>query len=294
MTAPEPRELEIAVDGGTLHAFSYDGAEPDAPLVLALHGITGNHLAWAPLHRRVPGHTILAPDLRGRGLSSELPGPFGIARHADDAAAVLAEAGAHRPVVVVGHSMGAFVAAALAVRHPQLVERLVLVDGGAPLPKPPGMERAELSEAARAALGPAAERLSATFPTRDAYLAMFREHPALRDAWDADIEAYAGYDLAGTEPELASRTSAEAMLADFAELFVGGAAETIIDRLDRPAVALRAPRGLLDAAPLYPQGYLDTWASTLPHVTVAEVPDVNHYTIALGTGADRIAAELRG
>ena len=66
------------------------GAEPDAPLVLALHGITGNHLAWAPLHRRVPGHTILAPDLRGRGLSSELPGPFGIARHADDAAAVLA------------------------------------------------------------------------------------------------------------------------------------------------------------------------------------------------------------
>ncbi len=39
--------------------------------------------------------------------------------------------------VVVGHSMGAFVTALLAARHPDRVERAVLVDGGFAFPPPP-------------------------------------------------------------------------------------------------------------------------------------------------------------
>ena len=54
------------------------------------------------------GVRLIAPDLRGRGRSNTLPGPFGMTRHADDMAAVLDFLGVPR-AVVVGHSMGGFV-----------------------------------------------------------------------------------------------------------------------------------------------------------------------------------------
>ena len=109
-------------------------------MVLAIHGVTANHRCWSLLAALLPGVRIVAPDLRGRGRSSELPGPWGRAVHADDVAALIRAVGSD-PVVVVGHSMGAFVAVALAERHPELVERVWLVDGGLPLSGPVDLGR---------------------------------------------------------------------------------------------------------------------------------------------------------
>ena len=50
------------------------GDRAGAP-VLALHGITANHLAWQLVAEALPDLRIVAPDLRGRGRSGELPGP---------------------------------------------------------------------------------------------------------------------------------------------------------------------------------------------------------------------------
>ena len=51
--------------------------------------------------------------------------------------------------------MGAFASLVLANRHPDRVSSLVLVDGGLPLPTPPGVTDDELM---KATLSPAAER----------------------------------------------------------------------------------------------------------------------------------------
>jgi pimeloyl-ACP methyl ester carboxylesterase len=59
-------------------------------------------------------------------------GPVLLAAHGEDLVAVLDHAGVER-ATVVGHSMGGFVAAVAAHRHPERVERLVLVDGSLPL-----------------------------------------------------------------------------------------------------------------------------------------------------------------
>ncbi|WP_279580907.1 alpha/beta fold hydrolase [Fodinicola feengrottensis] len=140
MSAPY-RRVEVPVNGGFLTVGIWGVGEPATLLV---HGITGSHLAWSLVAERVAGDgngmgtgTVIGLDLRGRGGSGEVSGPYGMAQHADDCAAVLASLGAAN-VVVAGHSMGGFVAVVLADRHPDRVRRLVLVDGGPPAPVPPG------------------------------------------------------------------------------------------------------------------------------------------------------------
>ncbi len=100
-------------------------------------------------------------------------------------------------MVVVGHSMGAFVSVVLANLFPERVRSLVLVDGGLPLQVP-----AELSDEqiVAAVLGPAAERLNATFPSREVYRSYWKQHPAFSADWSPLVEEYVDYDLTGEEP----------------------------------------------------------------------------------------------
>jgi pimeloyl-ACP methyl ester carboxylesterase len=76
---------------------------------------------------------VLAPDLPGFGASPPPPAPWGTAQYAEALVALFdPEAGLLcSPAVVVGHSFGGRVALQLAVRHPELVDALVL--SGVPL-----------------------------------------------------------------------------------------------------------------------------------------------------------------
>ncbi|OYO18062.1 alpha/beta hydrolase [Enemella dayhoffiae] len=288
------RTVDAPVRGGTLRAgiWTPEQDAAQAPTVLAIHGITASHLAWQQLADALPGHRVIAPDLRGRGRSNTLPGPWGMVSHADDLAALLATVGVEEPVVVVGHSMGAFVAVVLAHRHPELVSRLVLVDGGLPLPLPPGMDP---EQAIQAVLGPAAERLSREFPSERAYLDFWRAHPAFADHWDAALERYLSYDLVGQAPHLRPATAVEAMVADSREVQGGASVAAALAALQHPTVFLRAERGLLDQPEgLYPAAAVAERAADLPRFEVREVPGSNHYTIIMAEpGLDAVASAAR-
>ncbi|HEY0167618.1 MAG TPA: alpha/beta hydrolase [Jatrophihabitans sp.] len=277
---------DVAVRGGTLRVGSWrsqslaDGV-PER-VVLAVHGITASHLAWPLVARRLteaPGTLVLAPDLRGRGRSSGLPGPWGMAQHAEDLAAVLDELAPGSQAVVTGHSMGAFVAVTLAARRPELVASLVLVDGGVPLVLPEGWTL----QAAVAGLGPAADRLSMTFADRAAYRDFWREHPAFGEGFSATVRDYVDYDLDPDGPPWRSGCRVEAMTADHAELFADGPVDLAWPRLRTAVTFLRAPRGLFDEpGGLYPRQGLEHWRSRYPQLAVREVDGVNHYTVTLG------------
>lgn len=289
---PRPAEtFSVPVAGGALHVARWDG-DGDAPVVVAAHGITATHMEWPAVAEALGGDvTLVAPDLRGRGRSNALPGPYGMAAHADDMAAVLDAVGVER-AVVVGHSMGAYVAVVMAARFPARVSGLVLVDGGLPLPVPAGLSVDEILDAV---IGPAMARLSMCFESREAYREFWRAHPAFKE-WTPEVQAYVDYDLVGQEPELRSSASADAVRGDAQDTLV--AADRIVDALDRlpcPAVLLRAPRGMFDQeGGLLPDDVVQEWRHRQPLLADVLVPGVNHYTITISRhGAATVADAIR-
>jgi lipase len=274
------RTVDVPVRGGDLRVGIWEPETPGpAPTVLAVHGITASHRAWGAVATGLPEIRVVAPDLRGRGRSRDLPGPYGIGGHADDLAAVLDHF--ELPVAtVVGHSMGAFVTMATVARHPDRVRRVLLLDGGLPLQVPAGMTA---DEATAAILGPAQQRLSMTFPTRESYRSFMRSNPALAN-WTAKLAEYVDYDLVGTEPELRPSTPFAAMLADSRSLQDAGdwllpALESLADRPWRTPF-LRAQRNLVDLEPgLYAAEWIAGWQSRLPGIEVRDLPGTNHYSM---------------
>ncbi len=270
---------------------------PDRPRRARHHGVAPR---VAAVVAALPGVRVVAPDLRGRGRSNALPGPYGMGAHADDLATVLDALGIDR-VVALGHSMGAFVSVVLAHRHPGRVSRLVLVDGGIPLPPPTGLAPdATHDEVLRALLGPAVERLERTFADHEEYRGFWRAHPAFASAWDepwADVVAgYVDYDLVGEAPALRPASSGAAVSADSLELYEGGPLADALagdHPLDVPLVLLRAPRGLLDEPEaLYSPEHLAAWRARLPGLRTRDVAGINHYTIIMSPpGVEAVAGE---
>jgi len=292
------RVIDVPVDGGPLRVGEWGPDDPAAPTVLAVHGITASHLAWAPIARACPTVRLIAPDLRGRGRSAGLPGPYGMARHAADLQAVI-ESLDLPPALIVGHSMGAFVAVVAAQLYPDRFSEVLLVDGGLPLAIPAGISKEELLAAT---LGPAAARLSMTFPDVASYLDFWKRHPAFTGAqWNQDVADYAAYDLTGTEPLMRPSASLEAVRQDSMDLYGGGVLLAALaelaapEGLGKPVTLLTAPRGLMNEMPgLYSPREIRRWKTELPAVSIREVPDVNHYTIVLGqAGASAVAREMR-
>ncbi|MDI6515939.1 alpha/beta hydrolase [Streptomyces coelicoflavus] len=277
----------MPVAGGELAVLRWPAAERGAPVVLALHGITANGLMWARVAHHLAGRvTLLAPDLRGRGGSGTLPGPYGIGAHADDVAAVVRALDAG-PVVLTGHSMGAFAAALTAVRHPDLLSALLLVDGGVGFPVPAGLSPDELISAV---IGPAMRRLSMTFPDRAAYREFWRRHPAFAGAWSPWVDAYIQRDLVGEEPALRSSCRLDAVRVDGTDQ-LGGAVADAVHQLPRPAELLWAERGLMDEAQgLYDERRLAAAGVDRARLRPTRVPGTNHYTIVVGDEGARLVA----
>jgi pimeloyl-ACP methyl ester carboxylesterase len=99
--------------------------------VLVLHGWLEQGAAWDAVAQRL-GREVWAPDQRGHGLSEHVGrgGWYHFWDYVGDAAALADAMGP--PVDVVGHSMGGAVACLLAATRPDVVRRLVLVEGLGP------------------------------------------------------------------------------------------------------------------------------------------------------------------
>jgi pimeloyl-ACP methyl ester carboxylesterase len=118
--------VETCVISGREIAYRRSGA--GSP-VLLVHGITTYSFLWREVAARLaPSHDVVAPDLLGCGDSEKpLDVSYGLAAHAERSAALVRALGLG-PVHLVGHDLGGGIAQILAVRHPELVRTLALVN----------------------------------------------------------------------------------------------------------------------------------------------------------------------
>ena len=96
------------------------------PLIL-LHGGLGSGEMFGPaLPKLAADHQVIAVDLQGHGRTADIDRPITVQAMADDIAALITHLGLDRPDVV-GYSLGGGVAFWTAVKHPELVGKLVVV-----------------------------------------------------------------------------------------------------------------------------------------------------------------------
>ena len=126
-TSHTPPMSEIRVNGVTLYYEELGAGEP----ILCIHGTGSSAAFWVDATRELATHgRTIAYDRRGFA-RSERPEPFvtNVHQHTDDAAALIDALGA-APAIVIGRSYGGNVALDLALRYPDRVRALALLEGG--------------------------------------------------------------------------------------------------------------------------------------------------------------------
>lgn len=182
-TDPRLRDLEgrsvyVEANGIHHHLLEY-GAEADPP-VLILPGITSPAPTWEFVARTLAeDFHVFTLDIRGRGLSDTPEDGYTLPDYAADVEGVVAALGLVRPIVL-GHSMGARIAAAYGALHADQAGPLIVAD---PPLTGPGRDPYWISEETfvtsirEAQAGATAEDMRPYFPTWS------DEHLELRAQW---------------------------------------------------------------------------------------------------------------
>ena len=122
-----PAQLrQTEIDGRSVNYVDLGEQGGHRPIVF-IHGLSGQWQNWLEnIPRFAESRRVLAMDLPGFGLSEEPAEKISIELYGR-VVAELCERLDLAPAVVVGNSMGGFVAAELAITHPEVVERLMLL-----------------------------------------------------------------------------------------------------------------------------------------------------------------------
>ena len=129
---PTPLDTQMSTPTSTDHArvngvelyYEIHGAGP--PLVMLHGGVYPAEMFGTPLARMAQSHTVIAPHFQGHGFSKDGERPWSYEAFADDVAALLAELEIAK-ASVMGYSAGAAAAVQLAIRHPAIVDKLVVI-----------------------------------------------------------------------------------------------------------------------------------------------------------------------
>jgi pimeloyl-ACP methyl ester carboxylesterase len=244
--------VQRAVNGDVAIAFEARGEGP--PLLLIM-GLGYGRWGWAPVVEPLASrHLVLAFDNRGYGDSDVPAGPYTAAQLAGDALAVLDTAGVER-AHVVGASLGGAVALELALRHPERIDKLVLVATMSgttkmhPIPAP-----TQQLMAAAPALDPAValrrfvENALEPEPERelvDRIVALRTANPPDPAGWAAQAGVWSSFDVWDELPGIAAPT-----------LVVQGEGDVVVDPRNAAALAARIPGARLQ---LVAGGHLFFW-----------------------------------
>jgi lipase len=270
-----PGEVELAV--------WRSGSDPDP--ILCLHGITAQHRAFNALARHLEGTRSLAGvDLRGRGDSAKPESGYGLEAHARDVIRVLDHLGLQQ-VVILGHSMGGFVALKVALSHPHRVRALVLLDGGWPRvevsPEEMSEEQKQEAAAIEEGLERAFRRLDMTFESPEDYLNFwFPGQNLTMEDLPPDLADYYLYDLEEVEGGYRPKASRAAAEEDSPSVSSTSPTAKEMRSVRCPVALVRASAGFFPGSdPVVSEEIRDAMAEVLDLRSDTVVEGANHYTM---------------
>lgn len=262
--APTARADDLGTDGyvdsGGVKIHYVTAGE--GPLVVLIHGFPDFWYSWrAQMPALAKTHQVVAIDQRGYNLSDK---PEGVASYTTeklvgDAVAVI-EHFQRDKAIVVGHDWGGLVAWTLAMTHPEMVDRLIILN----LPHPAGLTR----ELAHNADQQKASQYARDFQKPDAAAKLTPEMLAF---WVTDAEARARY------VEAFERSSIEGMLNYYKANYPGTVdADAPPREFPRVTCPVLMIHGLKDPA-LLPGALNDTWQWVDAELTLVTIPSAGHF-----------------
>ncbi len=224
-------------------------ASSAAPTLLFVHGFPLNHEIWAPqLQALAVKRRMIAPDLRGHGNTEAPIGPHTMEQMADDLKALI-EARRCVPVMMIGHSMGGYVALAFARCHPHLLAAVGLICTRAGADTPEGKVNRE-NLAQRVERAGSAAVVEAMFPKMLAP-STYTEQPALGDSIRRMMLATPVIGIAGALRGMASRADSNDFLPSIKvpTLIITGADDQLIPPEESESMAKQIPRAIIHIIP---------------------------------------------
>lgn len=278
----EPEFKKVPGDSIQIQLAQWPG---EGKAVLCVHGLTANCRCWDRMASAIaPAHRVMAVDLRGRGLSDKPETGYSIEHHARDIEAVIRHLGLER-VVVMGHSLGAFIALCLAGMRPALVEKAVLVDGGGQLSQE---QSAKVFEGIKLSL----ERLGKVFPSYENYVETLKKAPFFQ-SWSEHLDAYFQYETETVEGGgVRSRVDPKAIEEEMTNM-AGMQISRYYDRVACPVLILRATEGMMSPDDiLLPEDVTRRMEKEIASARRVDIPGSNHYSILFGDYPERDRAVL--
>jgi len=264
----EPIMRKVKGDGIALQLAVWEGKGNQ---VLCVHGLTANCRCWdVTTSSLAPENTILAMDLRGRGLSDKPSAGYSLQHHIQDIFCVLDDLKQER-IVLMGHSLGAFISLAFAANYPERTEKIILMDGGGQLTQ-------DQWDKVTLAIKPSLDRLGQVFPSFDAYVANMKLAPFLQP-WSQALEDYFRYESEAVEGGVRSRINPANILEE-AQNIQQEVPSKYYPKVTCPVLILRATDGILSNDDLVlPESAVDRMVSEIPDARRADINGTNHFSI---------------
>ena len=187
--------------------------------------------------------------------------------------------------VLLGHSMGAFVAMKTALEFPDRVRALVLLDGGWPRvessPEEMTEEEKQEAEAIEEGLARAFRRLDMVFESPEAYLDFwFPDQGLTMDDLPPDLADYYLYDLEKIEEGYNPKASRAAAEEDSPSIASTSPTAREMSGVGCPVALVRASQGFFPGSdPLISEEARDVMAGSLDIREEVLVEGANHYTM---------------
>jgi pimeloyl-ACP methyl ester carboxylesterase len=286
---PIPPDREAFVNTGEVQLHYVQWGTRGTPIVCA-HGLTANAFFFQAIAEYLAqDYQVFAYDLRGRGKSEKPAHGYSVPIHAADLARLIDALELERPALF-GHSLGALVSLYFAAQYPGKISRLILGDGGAPLPWTSVEEQP-------AWLTAAVQRLGLAVPSFEAYLARQKATPFLGPYWNEYIELYFRHDVSAQEDgSVISRCYREGVQEEERNMLqVDFAAQWA--RVTVPTLILRAGQGLFyENDQLLTEEAASALHQSIKGSRFVNFPNLNHYTLLFGiedSPAETIRAFLK-